>query len=79
MLHRRDGIGAGAHGGIKEHHTIVGKAQLLAEPLFQKLRGKPHLQFNDLARGIVNAVILAQFRVVGGEKVLVEIQPEVGL
>ena len=79
VLHRRDGIGACAHGGIKEHHAIVGKAQLLAEPLFQQLRGQPDLQFHHLARGIVDAIILAQLGVIGGKEILIEIQPEVGL
>ncbi len=78
VLHRRDRIGAGAYGGVKEHHAIVGEAQLLAEPLFQQFRGKPHLQFHDLARGIIDPVIFAQLRVIGGKEIFVEIQPEIG-
>ena len=77
VLDGRHRIGAGANSRVQKHHPVIGESQHLAEAVFQQLTGKAHLKFDHLSWCVIHTIFTAQFRVIGGEKVLVEIEPYV--
>jgi hypothetical protein len=77
MLDDAQEIGTGTHGWIERDHVVIRKAQGLAESLGQQMVDEADLRVDHLHRRVVSPRILAQIGVVGGQKVLVEVQPGV--
>ena len=72
-------IGAGAGAGVQGDDLVVHKGIVGVEALLQQLGHQAHLGLDHLHRGVVHSPVLAHFRVIGGQEVLVEIEPGVSL
>ena len=79
LLHGRKQVRSRADGRIEDRHVVVGEAERLIEVLAQDFRDERRLGLYDRRRREVDAALLPQLRVVGGEKVLVEVEPEVSV
>ncbi len=79
VLDRSDWIRSGPYSRIKEYNAVVCKTHGLSESGFKKFADKANLQLNYVARCVIYAVIVAQLWVIGSQKILVEVEPNVGL
>ena len=77
VLDHRQRIGAGADGRVEDGNLLLGEGAPFAEAGAQQFGRQPHLAAHDLDRREVDAAALAQLFVVGGQELLVEVEPRV--
>ena len=70
-------IRADAGGGIERDDAGVGETERFVQATDEQVVHQADLRADDLDRGVVGAGILAQFGIVGGQKVFVEVEPRV--
>ena len=70
-------VGAGSHRRVQGEHLRVREPVRLAQPLGEQFIDQAHLRVDHLQGRVVGAGVLAQLRVVGGQEVLVKVQPRV--
>ena len=75
MFDDAEQVGAGAHRRVQGEDFRVGEAGRLAEARSQQFIDQAHLGVDHLQGRVVSPGVLAQLRVVGGQEVLVEVQP----
>ncbi len=75
MIQRRENVGAGARRRIERDHLGIDKGKFGMKPAFQQFADQRNLRPYYGNRRVVNAAILAHFRVIDRQKILIEIQP----
>ncbi|MGC0413087.1 hypothetical protein RKD31_006330 [Streptomyces sp. SAI-163] len=74
MVDDVDEEGPCAHGRIDDGDVLASVAVLLAEPVTQHLVGEADHEADDLAGRVVSTRPPSQFRVVGAQKALVQVE-----
>ena len=72
-------IRSGADGGIEDADVVVREAEVLVESRAEQLGDEARLGLDHLRGREIDAALLPQVRVVGGEEILVEVQPQVAI
>ena len=77
VFERRQQVCARTDRRIEDNHIGFCEAQFEVETLAEQLGHQPYLRLDHFNRRVVDTALLAQFRVVGGKEVLVEVEPDV--
>ena len=77
VFDRSNQIGAGANCRIEENNAVIGETDRPAEARLEKLAYEANLKLHHFARRVVDPVILTQLRIVGGQKILIKVKPNV--
>ena len=77
MLDDTQEIGAGSGGRVESHDIRGGEAERFSQTGDEEIIDQSHLGADDLDRGVVDAGVLAQLGIVGGEEIFVEVEPGV--